>query len=273
MKFDIKKYLEYKDIPYKTGGENVTRGWIEITCILPKCSDHKEHLGINLKSLFYKCWLCGGKGHATHLISLIENCSEDQKMVAPNRATIINSNLFQKDDDIFYFNYNLYIFENNYFIRDNAVFLVNGKLNKPGIVVQKVRIDQFPTEFFKSRAMDWFQVVQSNQDNIQEDDIVIIRKNSCTEFNLDEDQYFFIEPPHIHLIINTHGIFPGMNFILVENKIEIDKYLGFKTDVENTGILENQEIIYKTKLLEVTIKNKIYSLVRKTDIITIQHPQ
>lgn len=75
-KFDIKAYLTSRGIPYKTSGENVTRGWIEIACVLPNCSDHKEHLGINLKSLIYKCWLCGGKGHALHLISLIDNCSE-----------------------------------------------------------------------------------------------------------------------------------------------------------------------------------------------------
>lgn len=74
--FDIKAYLDSKDIPYKTKGENVTRGWIEICCILPGCSDHKEHLGINLKTLIYKCWLCGNKGHALHLIEIIEQCSE-----------------------------------------------------------------------------------------------------------------------------------------------------------------------------------------------------
>ncbi len=74
--FDIKSYLDYKNIQYFEKGKNVTKGWINICCILPGCSDHSNHLGINLKSLIYKCWLCGEKGPVTNLIRIIENCSE-----------------------------------------------------------------------------------------------------------------------------------------------------------------------------------------------------
>lgn len=91
MKFDIKSYLSSRDIPYKTSGENVTRGWIEITCVLPGCSDHKEHLGINLKSLIYKCWLCGRSGPASHLISIIDNCSQSQAQTIAKK--------FPRDDE------------------------------------------------------------------------------------------------------------------------------------------------------------------------------
>lgn len=74
ISFDIKAYLDSKDIHFKTGGKNVSRGWIEINCILPGCADHSEHLGINLKTLKCKCWLCGRKTHALHLIEIIEKC-------------------------------------------------------------------------------------------------------------------------------------------------------------------------------------------------------
>jgi hypothetical protein len=77
-KFDIKSYLSDRNIDYKTGGENVSSGWINISCLLPGCSDHKEHLGINLKTLFYSCWLCRQKGHAIRLVQIIEKCSERQ---------------------------------------------------------------------------------------------------------------------------------------------------------------------------------------------------
>lgn len=78
--FDIKAYLDSRQIYYKTGGENVTKGWIEITCVLPGCSDHKEHLGINLKSLKYNCWLCRQKGHALRLIQIIDDCGEREAL-------------------------------------------------------------------------------------------------------------------------------------------------------------------------------------------------
>lgn len=74
--FDIKAYFDSKSIEYKTGGKNVTAGWINTLCILPGCSDDSNHLGINLKTLIYKCWICSGKGHAIHLVQLIEKCSE-----------------------------------------------------------------------------------------------------------------------------------------------------------------------------------------------------
>jgi hypothetical protein len=76
LNFDIKAYLDSKNIRYDEKGKNVTKGWINLCCILPSCSDHSNHLGINLKSLIYKCWLCGQKGPVTNLIKIIENCSE-----------------------------------------------------------------------------------------------------------------------------------------------------------------------------------------------------
>lgn len=74
--FDIKAYFDSKNIHYDEKGKNVTRGWVNICCILPGCSDHSNHLGINLKTLIYKCWLCSQKGPATNLVKIIENCSE-----------------------------------------------------------------------------------------------------------------------------------------------------------------------------------------------------
>jgi len=74
--FDIKSYLESKDIPYKTSGKNISKGWIGTCCILPNCFDSTNHLGIHIKSGIYKCWICGRKGHVVNLIQIIEKCSE-----------------------------------------------------------------------------------------------------------------------------------------------------------------------------------------------------
>ena len=54
--FNIKEYLEDIGITYDEGGDNVTQGWINIQCCF--CSDHANHLGINLKTKTFSCWRC-----------------------------------------------------------------------------------------------------------------------------------------------------------------------------------------------------------------------
>lgn len=64
---DIISLLEDKDIDYSTSGKNVTRGWVELNC--PFCeNDPSFHLGVNLSSGIYHCWICGAKGGAKKLI-------------------------------------------------------------------------------------------------------------------------------------------------------------------------------------------------------------
>ena len=197
----------------------------------------------------------------------ITNCTESQRMIAPNQAKIIQSESFDEGDEIFYFNFGVYIYENNYFIDDESVFILNNKLVKAGIIVEKVKIDQQQSDFFITRAMDWFIVTQSNLNWVQTGDIIIIRRFCYTEFNHDEKQYFYIEPIHIHLIINKDGIFPGDYFLLLENKIEINRFIGLETNIDNCGVFNNSEYLYKEKNLELAIKGKVYSLVKKDNII------
>ena len=58
--FDIINYLENREIDYhKAGEKNVGKGWININC--PFCDDPSWHLGINLKSKFFNCYICEQK--------------------------------------------------------------------------------------------------------------------------------------------------------------------------------------------------------------------
>jgi hypothetical protein len=69
--FDIKEYLESRNIPFKTEGKNISADWIGINC--PFCGDHSNHLGI--KEIWFSCWRCGTKGHITKLIQEIDSCN------------------------------------------------------------------------------------------------------------------------------------------------------------------------------------------------------
>ena len=71
--YDIKQYLEDKNIPYTTSGKNVTKNWINISC--PFCGDRSNHLGISLESLGFNCWVCGEKGNIYKLVMHLEEIS------------------------------------------------------------------------------------------------------------------------------------------------------------------------------------------------------
>ncbi|MHA2068649.1 MAG: hypothetical protein ACXABY_30165 [Candidatus Thorarchaeota archaeon] len=71
--FDIISYYEARGIEYWTHGKNVQQGWVNIECRFH--DDHSNHLGVNLESMKYNCWVCGKKGFITHLIQTIEKCS------------------------------------------------------------------------------------------------------------------------------------------------------------------------------------------------------
>jgi len=68
--FDILTYLQSRNIPYQTGGDNVSSGWIGTSCIF--CIDHSNHLGINLQSKAFNCLKCGETGSASKLVQTID---------------------------------------------------------------------------------------------------------------------------------------------------------------------------------------------------------
>lgn len=55
--FDVKQFLEDKNIEYSTEGKNTQRGWANIQC--PMCGDSSNHGGFNLTTGHYNCWHCG----------------------------------------------------------------------------------------------------------------------------------------------------------------------------------------------------------------------
>lgn len=71
--FDVISFLEENDFEFLTSGKNVSSGWVGINC--PFCSDPSQHLGINLSSGIYHCWICGAKGGSESLVKRLLNVS------------------------------------------------------------------------------------------------------------------------------------------------------------------------------------------------------
>ncbi len=68
---DTKQIFEDYDIDIKESGKNVSRGWVNIHCPFPECSDPSTHCGINLTSNLFNCWICGQKGSIIKLLKII----------------------------------------------------------------------------------------------------------------------------------------------------------------------------------------------------------
>ncbi|MDD3752895.1 MAG: hypothetical protein PHS16_03120 [Candidatus Colwellbacteria bacterium] len=66
---DIVSILDNLGIEYHLSGKNVSKGWVEIHCPFPYCSDPGHHCGINLQSAKFHCWVCGEKGTFQKLLS------------------------------------------------------------------------------------------------------------------------------------------------------------------------------------------------------------
>lgn len=71
--FDVREYLDSRNIPYDEAGKNVQEGWIAINCLW--CDDPSNHLGIDLRSKGINCWRCPVKGTVIKLIMKIDGCS------------------------------------------------------------------------------------------------------------------------------------------------------------------------------------------------------
>ena len=58
---DVISLLRSIPVPLSFSGKNVTRGWVNTTC--PFCRDDSSHLGINLTTKKFSCWICREKGY------------------------------------------------------------------------------------------------------------------------------------------------------------------------------------------------------------------
>lgn len=63
---NIPDILDKHNIPYSSEGKNIAKGWIGLEC--PFCGDTRNHMGINLTTSMFSCFICGKKGTFKFLI-------------------------------------------------------------------------------------------------------------------------------------------------------------------------------------------------------------
>ena len=69
--FNVRDYLNNKNIRFTEAGKNVSRGWIGLNC--PFCDDPSNHCGVNLTADFFTCFRCPAKGPIALLVMAIED--------------------------------------------------------------------------------------------------------------------------------------------------------------------------------------------------------
>lgn len=135
--FNLTSYFEDQQIEYHLEGEkNVTRGWVNIQCPFPGCSDPSWHCGINISSLLFHCYICGSKGSIERLISGIEKCSitqaeriieeyDNNKIIVLNRKRLdripVGKCILPKVDKVFHKRHWEYLKDRNF----NPDYLIN----------------------------------------------------------------------------------------------------------------------------------------------------
>jgi DNA primase len=95
---DIISLLESKNIDYSTSGKNTSRGWVELNC--PFCgNDPSFHLGVNLSSGIFHCWICGAKGGIEKLIQKLLGIPrrEAEKIISTHNINFLEQEIETKN--------------------------------------------------------------------------------------------------------------------------------------------------------------------------------
>ena len=71
---DAVSMLGEMGIDYRLSGKNVSAGWVNVNCCF--CQDHGHHLGINLKTKMFSCWICRETGSMYKFVRRVKKTSK-----------------------------------------------------------------------------------------------------------------------------------------------------------------------------------------------------
>lgn len=75
---DVVRLLGHIGVDYRLSGKNVSAGWVNINCLY--CNDSGHHLGINLTSKMFSCWICRESGSIISLLQRSEKISKRESV-------------------------------------------------------------------------------------------------------------------------------------------------------------------------------------------------
>jgi len=66
---DVESLFMDEGIDFRTEGKNISAGWLGVCC--PFCGEQNHHLGVNLETKRYSCWVCSETGTLLKLIGVV----------------------------------------------------------------------------------------------------------------------------------------------------------------------------------------------------------
>jgi YHS domain-containing protein len=175
-----------------------------------------------------------------------------------------NQGVTEDGATIHFYNYGLYnLKEDIYAIDKKNIFMRNGKLSKKGIIVKATPVKQNPFGI-EIRQQDFFQVVQSNVEDVCVGNIIIAVPQTSFRFNYKGKEYWLIEPNNIMINIKDK-IESGPEFAFLEAVKDNNDI--FSKEIAGCGIHENGEKYYFLKsICRLELKDKSIHIVRYKDI-------
>jgi hypothetical protein len=157
----------------------------------------------------------------------------------------------------------LHIKDDQYHVPDNDVFYKSEKLQS-GIICKRTVIEQKIGKFI-SGTQEFFQVIDSAVENINIGDLVIVSKNSASEFIAYNETLAFAQEQNVLLVANSAlGVIPGPLYLILEPSHD-----GY--DNQNIEKIKSaQGYYFDHYTMKLVIKGKLSLIVAKKDIKAIE---
>ena len=181
-----------------------------------------------------------------------------------NRLFIPNQAIADNGDMLHFFPYAAIAIKDRIAIDEKNVFLKNGYMEKPGIIVEKYYISKKHAGILLGDEK-YFRVIDSNIDQVCQNNLVIVMAGQSQRFNLNQKEYFFVQPDKVLVSINEQGIISGPSNILLK-PIE-PEILGMDTKTPNKGTHDGDTYYFGVGLYDITISNEKYIVVAKKDVV------
>jgi len=183
--------------------------------------------------------------------------SEYNRLYIPNQGTAENG------DILHYFPYGSITLGPKVAINKKQIFLKNGYLVKPGVIVEKYYVKKSKNGLVLGDEQ-YFKVIDSSIDTVPKNSLIIVMAGQGYRFNLNKRSFFFIQPDKILLTMNASGINAGPSNLLLKTIKPI--MLGVECKNPNKGELGGKTYYFEEALYEVVIANVRHYIVAKSDI-------
>jgi len=210
------------------------------------------------------------------IIKLVDNRThkafvQDRTVYQPvNKGIVAETNgVYSKGTELYFYEHGLSKVDNYYALDNKNVFMVDGLLVVPGVIVRKVSHEQH-LGFTTAGSQEWFEVVMSELPGIEPVDIVIIRTNMSQKFIYSGQELFFLQPHSIMLIVdNNNEIKPGPAYELIQQVNDTPSFFKYTVAGKNKGLLRGHMVYFKHKVFTVDIAGESFHVVPRDEIYGI----